>query len=95
MRPEKAHRIVRRTIERYLNDEPTAMYIPDMLRAVYVLQAKQAIWDHAHDYPASDYTPNTETDYESIKGEMEYISDRFNAPQRLAWLAVGIEEELF
>jgi len=94
-RPEKARRIIRRTIERYLNDELTAVYIPEMIRAVYVLQAKQYKWHKEHGYPMSDYCPDLNTDFESVGSEMEYISDRFDAPQRLAWLATGIEEELF
>ena len=95
MRPEKAKRTIRRTIERYLNDEPTAMYIPDMLRAVYTLQSKQAIWHQEHDFAIGDYLPKIDKDYKDIEEEMMYISDRFNAPHILAWLAVGIEEGLF
>lgn len=95
MRPEKAHRIIRATLERFRKDEPTAMYQPDMLRAVHKLQAKQSIWHIEHGYALSSYVPNPNEDYESITNEIEYISDRFNAEHRLAWLEVGIQEGLF
>jgi len=95
MRPEKAHRIIEKTIQRFLHDEPTAMYIPDMIRAVHKLQAKQSIWHLDHGYELSTYIPNIETDYSGIENEMMYISDRFNCEHRLAWLEVGITEGLF
>jgi len=100
MRPETARRIINATIQRYLNDEPTAIYIPNMIRALNKMYAKQAIWHHEHGYCCYDdydydYTPDLDTDYLSIKDEMFYISDRWNSPQRLSWLISGILEEKF
>ena len=50
MRPEKARQIINRTILRYLDDEPTAMYIPDMLTAVKKMYCKQVIWHKNQGY---------------------------------------------
>jgi len=96
MRPETAKRTIDCTIERFLNDEPTAIYIPDMIRALNIMYCKQAIWhkDHGYDFN-DDYLPDLETDYENIENEMMYISDRWNSPQRLQWLITGIEERKF
>ena len=96
MRPETATRVIDRTIKRFMNDEPTAIYIPDMLVALKAMYVKQAIWhkDHGYDF-SSDYTPDLDTDYENVEGEIMYISDRWNSPQRLQWLITGIEERKF
>jgi len=96
MRPETATRTINRTIERVLNNELTAIYIPDMIVALKAMYCKQAIWHKEHGYDfADDYTPDLETDYENVLGEIMYISDRWNSPQRLQWLITGIEERKF
>jgi len=95
MTPETAKRIIDRTIERYMNKEPKAIYIPDMLVALKTMYVKQVIWHKEHDYPYSDYSPDLDTDYDNVDGEIFYISDRWNSPQRLQWLITGIEENKF
>ena len=96
MRPEKAKQIINRTILRYLDDEPTSMYLPDMIRALNTMYCKQAIWHKDHGYEFNDdYTPDLDTDYKNIENEMFYISDRWNNPQRLSWIIFGIEENKF
>jgi len=98
MRPEKARRVINHTIARYLDDEPTAIYIPDMLKALKKMYCKQIIWHKNRGYDFSsmyDYIPNAEKDYQSVKRELEYISDRWDAPHRLQWMITGIEEHKF
>ena len=95
MRPEKARNIISRAIELYRKGSCNAIYHEEVLRAIYKLQSKHAIWNHENDYENSDYIPSQDDDYEGIENEMHYISDRFDAEHRLTWLAFGIEENLF
>lgn len=94
MRPETATQIIDKTIARYLNDEPTAIYIPDMLRAVRKMYCKQVIWHKENGFGYETWLIGTQTE-EQIRKEMEHISDRWNNLQRLAWLLDGIEEKKF
>ena len=100
MRPEKASNIINNAIQLYLNGDKTAMYKKDTLRALNKMFMKQVIWHENHGYDFEkivNYDPNVD-DYGSekdINGHMMYISDRWNAPQRLHWLITGIQEKKF
>ena len=94
MRPETARRLINGAFNTYLNGSKDALYYESTMRALQKMQAKHFIWNHEHGYPQSEYVPNIETDYKGIEGEMFYISDRWNAQHRLAWIITGIEEHL-
>jgi len=96
MRPEKARQIINNTIQRYMNDEPTAIYIPDMKRALNKMYMKQVLWHEKNGYDFAEmYDPENIAPYGNVEGEMFYISDRWNNPTRLQWLITGIDENKF
>ncbi len=95
MRPETAKRIVNRAIQTYLKYSNDALYHESTLRALNKMLAKHSIWNHEHGYPNTEFVPSLDNDYKSIRNEMEYISDRFNAEHRLLWLIAGIEGRKF
>jgi len=98
MRPESARQLINNTIQHYLNNKTADIYNPVMIRALNKMYCKQVIWHKNRGYDFSsmyDYTPDLTINYNSIKNEMFYISDRWNSPQRLQWLITGIENKLF
>ena len=101
MRPEKASNIINNAIQLYLKGDKTAMYKRDTLQALNKMFMKQVIWHENHGYNFEEMY-NTDVDIDNeydtedyINGHMMYISDRWNAPQRLQWLITGIQEKKF
>lgn len=99
MRPETAHRIVRRALEVYnKTKDTTKLYAA--LPAVDKLIDKQIQWylNYEGDIEYDTRNPYDVYGYETrekIDGDLAYIADRFNADFRLNYLRVGILDKQF
>lgn len=95
MRPEKARGVIRNAITVYLhNRDPSMLDNPSFLTAIDKLMSKLKIelGESFGDY--NKWSPANK-DYDGIRHEMGYISDRFNTPARLKWLRYGAVNKLF
>lgn len=95
MRPEKAWRVIEKSIKKAIKGDVSTLYTKETWLALNKLLSRLKVeladsFDEHYDH----YKPESK-EYVETLNELVYISDRFNAPHRVKWLMFGIENKLF
>lgn len=95
MRPERAHRHIRRAILLALKGDTRVINQSTTLIAIFKLDKKLKASLGSSYALYVEGLPPEKSEYGRSYHELLYISDRFNTPHRLGWLGFGIVNELF
>ena len=95
MRPEKARRHIGRAILLALKGDTRLINQAMTLNAIFKLDKKLKVSLGSSYALYVEGLPPEKSEYGRAYYELLYISDRFNTPHRLGWLAFGIVNGLF
>lgn len=95
MRPEKANALINKAIQDALSGNVESLYKSEFLSACYKLLLKLKIELPEECWKEYSEHKTSVKDYDGVRLQLFYISDRFNAPNRLKWLIFGVNNRLF